>query len=145
MTLCKQWYKVWSSISSERCSFHERHHVWLKRMLVFCVWERFMLLVCNGDCSRVQNDKFLHTNTGWKSKVQILRHALSTNATPGTRKRSWWWLPKQYKYGMKQIAFCLTSLQLAGKYILSFLKSVANYAEKSWFFKSVNIFKKQLK
>lgn len=52
----------------------------------------------------------------------------------------------QYSYecGMKEIAFCLISLQRAGKYILSFWESVANHAEKAWFLKSVNIFK-QLK
>lgn len=49
----------------------------------------------------------------------------------------------QYEYGVKEIAFCLISLQLAGKYILSFWKSGVNHAEKSWFFKSVNIFKQQ--
>lgn len=88
---------------------------------------------------------FSTQNKGWECKVQILGCALSTNAAPGTRNRSWWWLPIQYEYGMKEIAFCLISLQLAGKYILSFWKSVANYAKKSWFFKSLNILNQQFK
>lgn len=46
---------------------------------------------------------------------------------------------------MKEIAFPLIPLQFAGKQSLSFWKSVANYPEKSWFFKSINIFKQQLK